>query len=168
MQRSILTRIANFEVTLTYLLGLSWKLAWMGYLIRWRCCKSFIPFGNTKMGLSPQCFILIRILEKLHRANGIIYWAKIWWREFIYIGGDLGKSSSILEQDKIYLLHKLKIWTENKNCSCAHIDQWNDLNFGGANNLGYMEKFHPIWKLWRYFLHQVAIWSETLKNCTGS
>jgi len=54
-----------------------------------------------------------------------------------------------MEQYKIYLLHKLKIWTENKNCFCAHIAHWNELNLGGGKLFGMLEKmakFHPIWK----------------------
>ena len=48
------------------------------------------------------------------------------------VGEGLGIFSAIMEQDKIYLLHKLKIWTENQNCSCAHIVQLNEMSLGGG------------------------------------
>ena len=48
---------------------------------------------------------------------------KLLGRWVIWIGEGLEIFSAIMEQDRIYLLHKLKIWTENKNCSCAHIVQ---------------------------------------------
>ena len=37
-----------------------------------------------------------------------------------------------MEQDKIYLLHKLKFWTGTKILSCAHMVALNELNFGGG------------------------------------
>ena len=42
-----------------------------------------------------------------HAENG--------WRQVIWIIEGLEKLAAIMDQDKIYLLHKLKFWTESKN-----------------------------------------------------
>ena len=53
-----------------------------------------------------------------------------------------------MKQYKIYLLHNLKILTEAKIWSCAHIDQGMELTFGGVQIYEHMKecaKFQIIW-----------------------
>jgi hypothetical protein len=38
-----------------------------------------------------------------------------------------------LRQYKMHLLHNLKILPESKICSCAHIDDWIGMKFGGES-----------------------------------
>ena len=71
-------------------------------------------------------------LEKNPQGKWLTKMSQILWRWIIWIGEGLEKVSAIMEQDKIHLLHKLKFLTETKNCSCAHIDQLNELNLGGG------------------------------------
>ena len=73
-------------------------------------------------------------------------WATTWWREFIWIGEGLEQFTAIMKQYKIYLLHKLKFWTESKIWSCAHMEALNELNFGGGLWF-YDMKYHPKVKL---------------------
>ena len=125
---------------------MSWKWSWPNYLSIWRCPKSFMPFGWTKIALALERFILTRNLEKFHRANGQRDWATTWWREVIWILEGLEKISAIMEQDKIYLLHKLKFWTESKNWRWAHMEAWHELYFGGG--LWYDDmRDHAKWQL---------------------
>ena len=59
-------------------------------------------------------------------------WSQIWWREVIWVGEQSGNLSGFLKQYKMHLLHNLKILPEAKIWSCAHIDDWVGLKFGGA------------------------------------
>ena len=53
-----------------------------------------------------------------------------------------------MKQYKIYLLHNLKILTEAKFWSCAHIYQGMELKFGGVQRYEHIKecaKFQLIW-----------------------
>ena len=53
-----------------------------------------------------------------------------------------------MKQGKIYLVHKLKFWTGSKIWSCALMEAWNELNFGGGlwyDDIEVMHKFQHIW-----------------------
>ena len=59
----------------------------------------------------------------------------------IWIIEGIEKLASIMEQDKIYLLHNLKILPETKIWSCAHIDHRIGLKIGGGKLYEHMKEF---------------------------
>ena len=72
---------------------------------------------------------LARILEK--------YWLGEMVPNLVersYLGRrQYGNLSGFLKQYKMHLLHNLKILPKTNICSCAHIDNWMELQMGGGD-----------------------------------
>ena len=112
---------------------------------------------------------------------------KLLGRWVIWIGEGLGIFSAIREQVKIYLLHKLKIWTENKNCCYAHIApydfgylrRWQSfIPFGNTMKVlpsqtcvlvRNFEKLHRElgWMDWAHLWYPYLTMLNTLPNCSS-
>ena len=124
------SRNEDHEDTLTRLIGLRWVWARLGYLIIWRWCKRFHTIWINQNGTSftniPTDQKLAEILEGKW-LNGLSHNLV----EGVYMDRRRPrKIYSYNEASKIYLLHKLKFWTETKIWSCAHMEALHELNFG--------------------------------------
>ena len=96
-------------------------------------------------------------------------WSQIRWRYVIRVGAQSVNFSELLKQQKIYLLHNLKILTESNIWPCAHIDDWMGLKFGGVwwyEHIKECAKFKLIWKLLASTSFTMpSVWQKSLKNC---
>ena len=75
-------------------------------------------------------------------------WSQIWWRDVIWVGAQSGNLSELMKQYKIYLLHNMKILTESKIWSCAHIDDWIGLKIGGGQWYEHMKVCEKVQLIW--------------------
>ena len=71
VESAILARIGDLDDPITYLIFVSLNLVDRGYMMIRSFFKIFMPFGNTKVALASQSFILDRNLETLHRLIGL-------------------------------------------------------------------------------------------------